>query len=54
MYYSLILQYDSNVAVCMTSIVPEYCISVDGKFLNSQNIVICASLTNLVFFPTPK
>ena len=27
MYYSVILQRDSNIAVFVTSIVPKYCIS---------------------------
>ena len=51
MYYSVILQYDSNIAMCITSILPKYYISVDEKFLDFQNIVICANLTNLVFCP---
>ena len=53
-YYSVILQYDSSIAVCITSIVLKYCISVDEKFLNFPNIVICTNLTNLVFLPTLK
>ena len=52
MYYSVILQYGSNLAVFITSIVTKYCISVDEKFLSFQNIVICTNLTNLVFLPT--
>ena len=54
MYYSVILQYNSNIAMCITSILPKYYISVDEKFLNFQNIVICTNLTNLVFLPTLK
>ena len=34
MYYSVILQYDSNIAVFVTSIAPKYCISVVEKCLN--------------------
>ena len=37
---SVILQYDSNIAVCITSIVPKNSISNDEKFLNFQNIAI--------------
>ena len=29
MYDSVILQYDSNIAVFINSIVPKYCISVN-------------------------
>ena len=54
MYYSVILQYDSNIAVCTTSIVPKYSTSNDEKFLNFQNVVICTNLTNLVLLPTLK
>ena len=54
MYYSVTLQYDSNIAMCIASIVPKYCISVDEKFLNFQNIVIWTNLTNLAFLPILK
>ena len=40
MCYSVILQYDNNIAVCITSIVPKNSISNDEKFLNFQNIAI--------------
>ena len=51
MYDSVILQYDSNIAVFINSIVPKYCISVNEKFLNFQNIVTCTNSTDLVFLP---
>ena len=54
MYYSVTLQYDSTNAMCITSIVPKYWISVDEKFLNFQNIKTCTNLTSLVFLPTLK
>ena len=54
MYYSVTLQYDSNIAMCIASIVPKYCISVDEKFLDFQNIVIYTNLISLVFLPTLK
>ena len=50
MYYSVTIQYDSNIA----SIVPKFCISVDEKFLDFQNIVIYTNLISLVFLPTLK
>ena len=54
MYYSVTLQYDSTIAMCITSIVPKYWISVDEKFLNFQNIITRTNLTSLVFLPTLK
>ena len=54
MYDSVILQYDSNIAVFINSIVPKYCISVNEKFLNFQNIVTCTNSTDLVFLPLLK
>ena len=54
LYYSVVLRYDSNIAVRITSIVPKYCISIDEEYLNFQNIAICTNLTNLVFLPTLK
>ena len=50
MYYRV----DGNIAAFITSIVPKYCISVDAKFLNFQDVVICTNLTNLHFLPTLK
>ena len=41
-------------AICITSIVPKYWISVDEKFLNFQNIITRTNLTSLVFLPTLK
>ena len=54
MYYSVTLQYDSTIAMCITSIVRKYWISVDEKFLNFQNIITRTNLTSLVFLPTLK
>ena len=31
------------------NIVPEYCISVDEKFLNFQNVITCTNLTSFLF-----
>ena len=46
MYYSVILQYGSNIAVR----IPGYCYSVDEKLLSFKNIWYAKNLTNLLFF----